>query len=69
MRDMKTDRVALGVLKSRFVAAAEAMGHALERSSHSTFVKESADFATALATPRGEFFGYHGTLACPVFLV
>jgi N-methylhydantoinase B len=68
MKDLKTDKVALGVLKSHFVAAAEAMGHTLERSSYSTFVKESADFATALATPRGEFFGYPRTVGVSSFL-
>jgi N-methylhydantoinase B len=46
-----TDPVTLEVLKSYFVAIAEGMGHTLERTSHTTFIKETADFVTALATP------------------
>jgi N-methylhydantoinase B len=55
---MKTDKITLEILKSQFTAVAEGMAYALERTAHTTFVKESADYATALATVRGEFFGY-----------
>ena len=68
MKPLKTDSVTLSVLKSHFVATAEAMGYALERSSYSTFVKESADFSTALATPQGEIFGYPRNVGVSSFL-
>jgi N-methylhydantoinase B len=65
---VRTDPVTLEVLKSYFVAVAEGMGHTLERTSHTTFIKETADFATALATPDGEFFAYPRTIGVTSFL-
>jgi N-methylhydantoinase B len=65
---VRTDPVTLEVLKSYFVAIAEGMGHTLERTSHTTFIKETADFATALATPGGEFFAYPRTIGVTSFL-
>jgi N-methylhydantoinase B len=65
---VRTDPVTLEVLKSYFVAIAEGMGHTLERTSHTTFIKETADFATALATPDGEFFAYPRTIGVTSFL-
>ena len=65
---MRTDPVTLEVLKSYFVAVAEGMGHTLERTSHTTFIKETADFVTALATPDGEFFAYPQTIGVSSFL-
>ena len=51
-----------------FVAIAEGMGYTLERTSHTTFIKESADFVTAVATPGGEFFCYPRTIGVSSFL-
>jgi N-methylhydantoinase B len=65
---MRTDKVTLEILKSYFVAIAEGMGYTLERTSHTTFIKESADFVTAVATPRGEFFAYPRTIGVSSFL-
>jgi N-methylhydantoinase B len=65
---VRTDPVTLEVLKSYFVAVAEGMGHTLERTSHTTFIKETADFVTALATPDGEFFAYPRTIGVTSFL-
>jgi N-methylhydantoinase B len=65
---MKTDLVNLEILKSYFVAIAEGMGYTLERTSHTTFIKESADFVTAVATPDGEFFAYPRTIGVSSFL-
>lgn len=62
------DKVTLEVLKSYFVAVAEAMGHTLERTAHTTFIKESADFATGIATPEGEFFAYPRSLGVSSFV-
>jgi N-methylhydantoinase B len=64
----RTDKVTLEILKSYFVAIAEGMGYTLERTSHTTFIKESADFVTAVATPRGEFFAYPRTIGVSSFL-
>jgi N-methylhydantoinase B len=68
MKDITTDSITLSVFRSHVVAAAEGMGHAVERSSHSTFVKESDDFATAIATPSGEFFSYPRNIGVSSFL-
>ena len=65
---LRTDNVTLEILKSYFVAIAEGMGYTLERTSHTTFIKESADFVTAVATPRGEFFAYPRTIGVSSFL-
>ncbi len=63
-----TDKVTLEILKSFMVAIAEGMGYTLERTSHTTFIKESADFGTAIATPRGEFFAYPRTIGVTSFV-
>lgn len=56
---MKTvDKMTLGILSHYFRAAAEAMGFVLQRTAHTTFIKESNDFVTALLTPEGEQFAY-----------
>ncbi len=64
----RTDRVTLEILKSYFVAIAEAMAHTLVRTAHTTFVKESADFSTGIATLDGEFFSYPRNLGVSTFL-
>lgn len=55
---MDIDRTTLGILAHYFRAAAEAMGYVLQRTAHTTFIKESNDFVTALLTPGGEQFAY-----------
>jgi N-methylhydantoinase B len=55
-------------MRSYFNAIAGGMGHVIERTSFTTFVKESADFATALAVPSGEFFVYPRTVGVTIFL-
>lgn len=62
------DRVTVEILRNYFTAIAERMGYALERTAHSTFIKESADFATGMATPSGEFFAYPRALGVSSFL-
>jgi N-methylhydantoinase B len=49
------------VLANLFRAVAEEMAWVLLRSAHTTFVKETQDFAAALVTPRGEVFAYPHT--------
>src|SRR5688572_12812777 len=68
MTATSTDRIMLEILKSHFVAIAEGMAYTLERTSHSTFIKESQDFVTAIATPGGEFFAYPRTVGVTSFL-
>lgn len=63
-----TDKVTLEILKSFMAAIAEGMGYTLERTSHTTFIKESADFGTAIATPRGEFFAYPRAIGVTSFV-
>lgn len=65
---MRTDPARLEMMRSYFNAIASGMGHVIERTSFTTFVKESADFATALATPEGEFFVYPKTVGVTIFL-
>ena len=55
---MVIDKMTLGILSHYFRAAAEAMGFVLQRTAHTTFIKESNDFATALITPEGEQFAH-----------
>lgn len=65
---MRTDPATLEILRSHFNAIAGGMGHVIERTSFTTFVKESADFATALAAPSGEFYVYPKTVGVTIFL-
>ena len=65
---MKTDPVTLEIMRSYFNAIASGMGHIIERTSMTTFVKESADFATALAAPSGEFFVYPQSIGVTIFM-
>ncbi|WP_226566560.1 hydantoinase B/oxoprolinase family protein [Bacillus stratosphericus] len=65
---MKTDPAKLEMMRSYFNAIASGMGHIIERTSFTTFVKESADFGTALATPSGDFFVYPKTVGVTIFL-
>jgi N-methylhydantoinase B len=65
---MRTDAVTLEILKNYFVAIAESMAYTLERTAHTTFVKESADFTTAVATADGEFFCFPRTIGVSSFL-
>ncbi|MFN2746567.1 MULTISPECIES: hydantoinase B/oxoprolinase family protein [unclassified Bacillus (in: firmicutes)] len=65
---MRTDPARLEMMRSYFNAIAAGMGHVIERTSFTTFVKESADFAAALATPDGEFYVYPKTVGVTIFL-
>jgi N-methylhydantoinase B len=55
-------------MRSYFNAIASGMGHIIERTSMTTFVKESADFATALAAPSGQFFVYPQSVGVTIFM-
>lgn len=62
------DPVTLEILGHQFRAVAEEMGIALSRTARTTYVREAADFGTALATPEGKFFGYPAALGVSGFL-
>lgn len=49
------------VLGNHFRAVAEEMSHIVLRAAHTTFVKETQDYAAALVTPDGEVFSYPRT--------
>jgi len=53
---MPVDRVTLQILANHCAAATESMAQTLFRTAHSTFVKETEDFTTGLATPTGKTF-------------
>ncbi|MDX1434771.1 MAG: hydantoinase B/oxoprolinase family protein [Gammaproteobacteria bacterium] len=53
---MAIDRVTLQILANHCAAATESMAQTLFRTAHSTFVKETEDFTTGLATPAGKTF-------------
>lgn len=53
---MAVDKVTLQILANHCSAAAESMANTLLRTAHSTFVKETEDFTTGLATPEGKTF-------------
>ncbi|MEM8665229.1 MAG: hydantoinase B/oxoprolinase family protein, partial [Pseudomonadota bacterium] len=58
----------LEILSHQFRAVAEEMGLTLSRTARTTYVREAADFGTALATPAGKFFGYPAALGVSGFL-
>ena len=62
------DRVTLGILSHYFRAAAEMMGYTIERTAHTTFIKESQDFATGLVSPTGEHFAYSAAVGSQNFV-
>ena len=53
---MAIDKVTLQILANHCAAATESMAYTLFRTAHSTFVKETEDFTTGLATPDGLTF-------------
>ena len=53
---MPIDKITLEILANHCRAAAESMAYTLYRTAHSTFVKETEDFTTGLATPAGATF-------------
>ena len=62
---MPIDTVTLQVFANHCAAATESMAHTLLRTAHSTFVKETEDFTTGLATPQGKTFAARMRLKSP----
>ncbi len=65
---MRTDPAILEIIQNFYSAVCCGMGYVIERTSYSTFVTESADYATALTLPTGEFFAYPKTAGVTNFM-
>ena len=55
---MKLDPILIEILRNKLTAIAEEMGITLQRTGRTLYVKETADFGTALANPAGKFFAF-----------
>ncbi len=63
----RTDAVTVEIFANLFKAIVDEMAWIVLRSSHTTFVKETQDFAVSLVTPEGEIFAYpYGSGATPI---
>ncbi|MEM8550952.1 MAG: hydantoinase B/oxoprolinase family protein [Pseudomonadota bacterium] len=62
------DPILLEIIGQKVRAVTEEMGIALSRTARTTYVREAADFGTALATPEGKFFAYPAALGVSGFL-
>lgn len=65
---LKTDPIELEIFGKIFGAIAEQMAVAVGRTAHTTFVRETQDFATALATVHGSFFAFPRSLGASTLL-
>ena len=65
---MRTDASVLEIIRNHYSAICCGMCSAIERTSYSSYVTESADFATGLITPDGEFFAYPKTAGVTIFM-
>ncbi|MBL8705077.1 MAG: hydantoinase B/oxoprolinase family protein [Rhodospirillales bacterium] len=65
---MSIDSVTLQIFANHAQAAAESMAFTLFRTAHSTFVKETEDFTTGLATPDGMTFASPRDLGATWFI-
>jgi N-methylhydantoinase B len=64
---MTSDAATTEIFANLFKAVVDEMAWILLRSSHTTFVKETQDFAVSLVTPEGEIFAYpYGSGATPI---
>jgi N-methylhydantoinase B len=55
---VRLDPVLLEILRNKLTAIAEEMGITLQRTGRTLYVKETADFGTALANTAGKFFAF-----------
>lgn len=62
------DPITLEIIGQQARAVTEEMGLVLSRTARTTYVREAADFGTALATPAGKFFAYPAALGVSGFL-
>ncbi|MBI2371363.1 MAG: hydantoinase B/oxoprolinase family protein [Deltaproteobacteria bacterium] len=64
----QTDKVLLEILNNKFQSVTEEMAYTLQRTAHTVFVNETADFSTGLCTPGGELFAYPRSVGISVFI-
>lgn len=65
---MKLDPVTLEIMATKVAAVAEEMGYTLQRTGRTLYVKETADFGTALAARNGKFFSYPNAIGVSGFV-
>ena len=65
---MHLDPVLLEIMRAKVEAAAEEMSTTLQRTARTLYVKEAADFATALTDLSGRFFAYPPTAGVTIFI-
>lgn len=65
---MALDATTLEILRYKTVAAAEEMGLTLVRAARTIYIKEVADFSTAIAGADGKFFAYPEALGVSAFV-
>lgn len=65
---MMLDPVLLEILNNKVTAVTEEMGHALQRTGRTLYVKETADFGTALSDLDGHFFAYPRAIGVSGFI-
>ncbi|MEM0906930.1 MAG: hydantoinase B/oxoprolinase family protein [Pseudomonadota bacterium] len=65
---MRLDPVLLEIVQTQVQAVTEEMAITLARTARSTYVKDAADFATALVNPSGKFFAYPAAMGVSGFL-
>ena len=64
---VRQDAISIEVFANLFKAIVDEMAWIVLRSSHTTFVKETQDFAVSLVTREGEIFAYpYGSGATPI---
>lgn len=56
VRTSGTDKVLLEVFRNRFQGIVNEMGTAIQRTGHTMFIKETADFGSVLVSPDGEIY-------------
>ncbi len=65
---MRSDPVTLEIMRNYYSSIANGMASVVERTSYTTFIKETADFGTALIAPTGEFFVYPRNVGVTIFV-
>jgi N-methylhydantoinase B len=65
---MRLDPVTLEILGNKVAAVTEEMCFTLQRTGRTLYVKETADFACALADPNGAFFAYPRSIGVSGFV-
>ena len=65
---MKLNPVTLEIMATKVAAVADEMGYTLQRTGRTLYVKETADFGTALANLKGKFFAYPSAIGVSGFV-